>query len=162
MDRGDFTTGQGDSGAQNEYQRRAEHENGVPQAKARRGAAETCDAPTVTAPRPQKDGTAHLTCALRTNNLREVLLVAKERTESRWEMWGLQTLERGWSYAEGTGAWGKPTSRRYGLEERPVRCKWCVHCVPSWAPNTGRCTELPVNLGTASNSCGLGAAGRHR
>ena len=78
MDRGDFTPGQGGSGAQNEYHRRAEHENGGPRAKARRGAAETCNDPTVTAPRPKKTE-PHTDPCIRTNNLHEVVLVAKER-----------------------------------------------------------------------------------
>ncbi len=79
MDRGDFTPGHDDSGAQNEYHRRAEHENDGPQAKARRGAAETYNDLTVTAPRPKKRN-AHLTCAFGKNNLHEVPVVAKGRT----------------------------------------------------------------------------------
>lgn len=82
MDLGGFTPGHGDSGAQNKYHRRTEHENDGPQAKARRGAAETYNDLTVTAPRPKKRN-AHQGCAFRTSNLHEVPRVAKERTARR-------------------------------------------------------------------------------
>ncbi|GAT07407.1 uncharacterized protein RMCN_0540 [Mycolicibacterium novocastrense] len=79
MDRGGFTRWQGDSGAQNEYHRRAEHENGGLQVEARRGAAKTSYDPTVTASRPEKRSQAAHLC-ITNRHLPEVLFVAKDRT----------------------------------------------------------------------------------